>query len=212
MEIYSTEEQQAEAIKRFFRDNGVAIIAGVVLGLGGLYGWKAFNQSKIDNAEAASDAYSQFIETAGQDESALIKNADTFLAEQKESSYAALAAFVTAKEAVEAKQLDVALAKLTWVVENSTHAELKAIATTRIARIQLEQKAFDKALATLGATLPASFEASVAELKGDIYLAKGDSVQAQQAYQDAVDANGLANNPDLQIKLDNLAVATDSIN
>ena len=36
MEIYNSEEQQVEAIKRFWKENGTAIIAGVVLGLGGL--------------------------------------------------------------------------------------------------------------------------------------------------------------------------------
>ncbi len=63
MEIYSTEEQQAEAIKRFFRENGTTIVVGAVLGLGGLYGWKAYNQSQIDSAEAASEAFTQVVES-----------------------------------------------------------------------------------------------------------------------------------------------------
>jgi len=55
MEIYSTEEQQAEAIKSFFRDNGIALAVGVVLGLGGLYGWRAYNQHNIEVAENNCD-------------------------------------------------------------------------------------------------------------------------------------------------------------
>ena len=55
MEIYSTEEQQAEAIKRFFRENGLSLALGVIVGLGGLYGWKAYNQNQITTAEQASD-------------------------------------------------------------------------------------------------------------------------------------------------------------
>ena len=47
MDIYSTEEQQAEAIKRFFRENGISLALGVIVGLGGLYGWKAYNQNQI---------------------------------------------------------------------------------------------------------------------------------------------------------------------
>ena len=31
MEIYSTEEQQEEAIKRFFRENGLALAIGIVI-------------------------------------------------------------------------------------------------------------------------------------------------------------------------------------
>ncbi len=208
MEVYSTEEQQAEAIKRFFRENGTSLIAGVVIGLGGLYGWKTYNQSQIESAEAASDAYTQFIKTAGQENSEILAKSDEFLTNQQGSNYAVLASFVAAREAVDAKKFDVAVDKLNWVVSNSANVELKAVAITRIARIQLEQKQFDQALQTLAAQLPASYEANVAELKGDIHLAKGDTAQALSFYQEAVDAKGLENNPQLQIKLDDLAVVS----
>ena len=206
MEIYSTEEQQAEAIKRFFRENGTALIAGVVLGLGGLYGWKAYNQSQIDSAEAASDAYTQLLETAGQENSEVLAKSDAFLNDYKESSYAVLAAFVSAKEAVDAKDYAKAKEKLNWVVTNATHSELTAIANTRIARIEFSQGELDKALSQLNAEFPAAFTAQVEELKGDIYLAKEDKDNARLAYQAAIDAAGETPNQLLQVKLDNLAV------
>ncbi len=46
MEIYSTEEQQAEAIKRFFRENGVSLALGIVLGLGDLMAGKPIMRIK----------------------------------------------------------------------------------------------------------------------------------------------------------------------
>jgi len=207
MEIYSTEEQQAEAIKRFFRENGASLIAGVVIGLGGLYGWKAYNQSQIDSAEAASDAYTQLISTAGQDNSEVLAKSDAFLAEYKDSSYAVLAAFVSAREAVDAKNYAVAKEKLEWIVANSSQAELKAVAATRIARIELAEANYDAALAKLNGAFPAAFKSQVEELKGDIYLAKEDKDNARLAYQAAIDAAGDAPSQLLQVKLDNLAVA-----
>ena len=207
MEVYSTEEQQAEAIKGFFRDNGVALAVGVVLGLGGLYGWKAYNQHTIETTESLSDSYTQLVENAGQEGSTLLTDADEFIKTNGSSSYSVLAAFVTAKEAVEKDDLDKAAEKLTWISVNSKNTEFKALAFTRLARIQLEQKQYDAALKTLGNTLPESFKATVAELKGDVYVAKNESEQARSAYQAAVDAGGLENNSLLQIKLDNLAVA-----
>ncbi|WP_339691914.1 tetratricopeptide repeat protein [uncultured Pseudoalteromonas sp.] len=203
MDIYSTEEQQAEAIKRFFRENGVSLALGVVLGLGGLYGWKAYNQNQITTAESASDAYTQLVE-GGE----VLGSADTFIAEHKDTNYSALAAFVAAKEAVEKGQLDVASEKLSWIMNNVTNADLKATATTRLARVQIAQQQYDQALTTLNAKLADSFTATVAELKGDIYTAQGDANQARTAYQTAADAGGLDNNPLLQIKLDDLAVTS----
>jgi len=203
MEIYSTEEQQAEAIKRFFRENGLSLALGVIVGLGGLYGWKAYNQNQITTAEQASDAYTKLVES--DDVSA---SADAFISENKDTQYATLAAFIAAKEAVDAQKLDVANEKLSWIVSNVDNAQLKAIATTRLARVQIAQQQYDDALTTLNSPLPEAFNANVAELKGDIYTQQGNKEQARVAYQAAVDAGGLTSNPLLQIKLDDLAVTS----
>ena len=207
MEIYSTEEQQAEAIKSFFRDNGPALVIGVVLGLGGLYGWKAYNQNQVTTAEATSDAYTQLVQADAEQKTNVLAGADEFIKNHQDSSYAVLAAFVAAKEAVEKSDFTVAKNQLSWIITNSKNAELTAIATTRIARIELELKEYDAALKTLTATMPEAFKAAVAELKGDVYLAQGDKDQARAAYQSAADAGGLTNNTTLQMKLDDLAAA-----
>ena len=203
MDIYSTEEQQAEAIKRFFRENGISLTLGILVGLGGLYGWKAYNQNQITTAEKASDSYTALVESDD-----VLSSADAFISENKDTNYATLAAFVAAKDAVEAKKLDIASEKLSWIVSNTENTELKAIAITRLARIQIAQTNYDDALTTLNAPLPEAFNANVAELKGDIYTQQGNKDQARTAYQAAIDAGGLTSNPLLQIKLDDLAVTS----
>ena len=119
MDIYSTEEQQAEAIKRFFRENGISLALGILVGLGGLYGWKAYNQNQITTAEKASDSYTALVESDD-----VLSSADAFISENKDTNYATLAAFVAAKDAVEAKKLDVASEKLSWIVSNTENTEL----------------------------------------------------------------------------------------
>jgi predicted negative regulator of RcsB-dependent stress response len=202
MEIYSTEEQQAEAIKQFFRDNGVSLALGIVLGLGGLYGWKAYNQSQITNAEAASNAYSKVIE--GED---ILASTESFITDNGDSNYAVLAAFVAAKEAIDKQQYSVATEKLRFAADTVKNSELKATALTRLARIQLAENKLDEALATLNTEMPDSFNAQVSEIKGDVYLEKGDKPSARTHYQAAVDASEGANNTLLQNKLDDLAIA-----
>jgi predicted negative regulator of RcsB-dependent stress response len=120
MDIYSTEEQQAEAIKRFFRENGISLALGVIVGLGGLYGWKAYNQNQITTAEQASDEYTTLVQSDD-----VLGAADTFIKNNQDTSYATLAAFVAAKDAVDAKKLDLASEKLSWIVTNAQSAELK---------------------------------------------------------------------------------------
>ncbi|ALO41032.1 YfgM family protein [Pseudoalteromonas phenolica] len=202
MEIYSTEEQQAEAIKRFFRENGVSLALGIVIGLGGLYGWKYYNQSKITSAEAASNAYNELVE-GGE----VLTKSDSFIAENGDSNYAALAAFVAAKEAVEKGEFETAVTKLTWLQDNVQNPELKATAILRLARVQAQLTQYDAALKTLSQTTPDAFKAQIAEVKGDVYLAKGDKDSARSEYEAALAESTEGNNSLLQIKLDNLATA-----
>ena len=56
VEIYSTEEQQVDAIKQFWKDYGTSILIGAVVGLGGLYAWNYYSDVKVAQAEEASKA------------------------------------------------------------------------------------------------------------------------------------------------------------
>ena len=48
MDINQTEEQQVEAIKKFWHDNGNAVIAGLVIGLGGFIGFNLYKDHKLE--------------------------------------------------------------------------------------------------------------------------------------------------------------------
>ncbi|MGL5038363.1 MAG: YfgM family protein, partial [Aeromonas sp.] len=61
MEVYTTEEQQVEVIKDWWKENGTAIIAGTVIGLVGLFGWRYYNQHQQESMEVASRAYGEII-------------------------------------------------------------------------------------------------------------------------------------------------------
>jgi len=37
---FSTEDEQVEAIKKWWKENGTSLIVGVVLGLSVLFGWR----------------------------------------------------------------------------------------------------------------------------------------------------------------------------
>ena len=56
---YDTEEEQLEAIKRWWRENGVGVILGVVVGLGALAGWKGWTWYQNEQAMAASAIYDE---------------------------------------------------------------------------------------------------------------------------------------------------------
>jgi len=203
VEIYSSEEQQVEAIKRFWNEYGKAILGGVVIGLAALYGWRYYQAEQRASAEALSGSYAQLIQQQSSNEEWLAQ-AQSFIAEQGSSNYAVFAALLAAKEAVNASNLPEAIKQLSWVQQNTTDASVKAIAQIRLARVQRETGDYAAALATLNQTVPASFAAQQAELKGDVLQASGDLPAAKAAYQQALAQAG-QNTQLLQIKLDELA-------
>ena len=59
MEVYTTEEQQVEVIKNWWKENGTSVIAGTVIGLVGLFGWRYYTEHQQTTQEAASQAYNE---------------------------------------------------------------------------------------------------------------------------------------------------------
>ncbi|EGR1100756.1 YfgM family protein [Vibrio cholerae] len=203
MELYDTEEQQVEAIKDWWKENGKAVIFGAVIGFGGLFGWRYYQDSVVAAQEAASQSYSKAmdaLQAKGIESEGTIQ---TFIDANKETEYAVLAAMQLAKAQVEAGQLDEALAQLEWAKGATKDAALKPLLTFRVARLQAEQGQFDDALTQLTSIQEKSWAGRVAELRGDILMRKGDSAAAYAAYTEAQQAEDASQT--LQMKLDDLA-------
>ena len=62
MEEYLSEKEQWEQVTRWLRENGLWIIAGIVVGAAGLGGWHWY-QGRVDSVgEAASAKYNELVE------------------------------------------------------------------------------------------------------------------------------------------------------
>ncbi len=118
MELYDTEEQQVEAKKDWRKENFKAVIFCAVIGLGGLFGWRYYQDSVVAAQEAASQSYTKAmvaLQAKGIESEGTIQ---TFIDANKETEYAVLPAMQLAKAQVEAGQLDEALAQLSGLRSN----------------------------------------------------------------------------------------------
>ena len=59
MEVYTTENEQVDALRRFFAENGKALAVGVVLGIGAPVGWRYWQSHENSNMMAASQSYQE---------------------------------------------------------------------------------------------------------------------------------------------------------
>lgn len=180
-----------------------SVIIGAVVGLGGLFGWRYYQDSVIQASEAASQSYTTVmnaLQTKGADAQADIQ---AFIDSNEVKEYSVLAALQLAKVQVDAKDLSAALEQLKWAQSNTKDAALSPLISYRIARIEAEMGNFDAANAELGRVTDAAWTGRIAELRGDIALRQGDKEAAYAAYTEAQQAADAS--PTLQMKLDDLA-------
>ena len=143
MEQYETEEQQVEAIKRFWKENGLALIIGAILGLGGLLGWRYYNDSQIAAKEQASFAYEKASEELLKGESGFSQG-KTFIDSHSDTGYAMLMALELSQQAIERKDLTEAVIQLQFVANNAKLSAVQSVAQLRLARIQIEKGEFEQ--------------------------------------------------------------------
>lgn len=205
MEIYQTEEQQVQAIKSYWAQNGNAIIAGLVIGFSGFIGFNFYQDHKFEQEVGLSDAYQAIVEGANKNPEQFAQQGEAFVAENSKTSYAALTALALAKEAASQQDWTKAEKYLQNAIVAAPSAGIKGVASLRLARVQIQLGQLEQALTSLQTELPASFKASIEEIKGDAYLQQNKKALARTAYQAAIDADGLTSSPALQMKLDDLA-------
>ncbi len=205
MEVYTTEEQQVEVIKSWWKENGTSVLAGTVIGLVGLFGWRYYNELQQTNQEAASQAYNAMTAQLAKGDDAALEQAKSFISAHQGDAYAELAALQLAAAAVKAGKLDLAAEQLTLVAASGDES-IKPIAALRLARVLKDQGKADEALAQLGKINNDAFKAQVAEVRGDVLLGQGKPEEARDAYQVAADAGGLQSSAELKLKMDDLAL------
>ncbi|MDX1706533.1 YfgM family protein [Pseudidiomarina sp.] len=183
-----TEDQQVQRIKDFWHEHGKGIIAGLVIGFGLFYGWRYYDAHTMAQKEAASEQFESLVASLEAGTEGAQVDAQNFIKNNSDDTYAHLTAFELARQAVAAGELATAVTALQAVRDNAS-GELQAVADVRQARVLLAQEQHDAALNAIAETSEEGFAAMVAELRGDILLAKGDQAGARAAYQAAIDAS-----------------------
>lgn len=181
---FSTEDEQVEAIKKWWKENGTSLIVGVVIGLSALFGWRYWTDYNEQQMAAASDAYMRLsVMIEQKDMEGAIAQNKAIRSEYPESSYAAIAALTLAKYAVEEKNLDQAAELLGWAEQHSTIAGMSHISRLRLAQVMLEQGKSEQVLKLLEVADMGAFQSRYEELRGDAYNSLGQPGKAYQAYQ-----------------------------
>lgn len=210
----STEDEQLETLKRWWKEYGKAIIAGAVLAGAGVFAWNAWQDYQLSQATAASQRYQQLTSLVQQEtlsdaqREQAMDTIDVLVSEHGGTLYADFAELLGARLAIQANELQNARDTLQAFITDSDDGYLTGLARLNLARVQLAMNEAQDALSTLENGVPATLQAQAANIRGDAHVALEQPSQARQAYQDAL---ARAEEQDLplfgvQLKLDNLGV------
>jgi len=206
VEIYENENDQVDAIKRFFAENGKALAVGVILGVGALVGWRYWNSHQTESARAASLSYQTVVSSLSAGKAEDLSAAEKFAADNK-NTYGALASMELAQQFVDQNQLEKAAAQLQQGLAATSDENLNAVITLRLARVQVQLKQADTALKTLESVKGEGWAAIVADLRGEALLSKGDKQGARSAWEAGVKSNASpALSEMMQMKINNLSI------
>lgn len=207
MDPYRTEEEQVEALKKWWQENGKSITAGVVIGLVSIFGWRGYSQHVDVQNQIASTLYEQMIGAARNEDLEDSRNyAERIIAEHDSTTYAIFARLMLAKLAAQDNKLDEAEIHLRWVLENNDQAELEHVTKLRLARVYIAADKLDQAGKLLNTSNTGKFIARYDELRGDLLVKQGKPDEARVAYENAL-ANTVATEEAqsiLEMKLDDL--------
>ncbi|MBT8059931.1 MAG: tetratricopeptide repeat protein [Xanthomonadales bacterium] len=205
VEIYDAHEQ-GEVVKKWLKENGSAIVMGLVLAFGGLFGFKQWQGWQETNKQQASTEFEVMNELLSQNQlDAAMSNFQTLQDDYSKSPYASMAALQMAKQRLEANQPDLAIGLYEYVMENGYPAAMALVARERLARVLLDQGRADEAMQLLDAAGELSgFESRFAEVRGDIHYDQGRLDQAEAAYLEALEAleSGVGDRSRLVLKLE----------
>ncbi len=191
MDTYRTEEEQVEALKNWWGENGRSTIFAVALALAAGFGWQGWQSYQQEQSEAASLLYEEMMEFVGQGtETSQVESLKTLgerlKADFPASSYAQFAALHLARIAVAEDRLQDAESELRWVLTQGPVSEVALLAELRLARVMAARGESQAALDILAAADPGAYAAAYAEAEGDIYLDIGDNDAAIAAYERAL--------------------------
>ncbi|MGE4647211.1 MAG: tetratricopeptide repeat protein [Arenicellales bacterium] len=188
-QMHFAQDDETEKLKQWWKRNGTGIVAGIVLGVGGVSGIQGWRMYQDYQTGQASMYYQQMlVAVAKEDNEAAVRAADTLVVSHSESGYADIARLMLARLAVDAGDHGQAETVLEDLLAVTKDPAMGHTARIRLAVLALQAGKADRIKALAAEGQEGGFASQYQELLGDALTEVGEWEQAQQAYQSALAA------------------------
>lgn len=187
MDDLQSEKEQIDEIRAWWSEYGAVVVAGVVIGVGGLFGFNYYNDSKLAGQVAASELFEQL---AGHVGSGDVDNAesvaDELISDYAATPYAGQSRLAMARLYMDQNRDQDAADVLTELLAMSGGEELKNVGRLRLAHVLLYQEKAQEVVDLFDGVDVSAFAGLYDEVLGDAYVMLADYVNAGDAYRRAL--------------------------
>ena len=115
MDDFISEEEKVKQLREWWSQNWLALVGGLVLGLGAVLGWQGWQAHQQEQAVQASAVYDRLQDAVrGDDLDSAATHQATLTADFKGTPYAGLGALALAGAQARAEQFEAAAEHLDW--------------------------------------------------------------------------------------------------
>lgn len=187
MDDLQSEKEQIEEMRAWWSEYGTVVIAGIVIALGGLFGFNYYNDSQLAAQVEASGLFEELAEHVGSGD---VDNAeavaDRLASDYTATPYAGQSRLAMARLYMDQNRDQDAADVLAELLAMSGNEELKNVGRLRLAHVLLYQEKAQEVVDLFAGVEVSAYAGLYDEALGDAYVMLGDYANAGDAYRRAL--------------------------
>jgi len=186
-----TEDEQLNQFRNWWKESGKPVVLGVLLAISCVVGWNYWQSYQAAERDKAAAIYSQILDSLNSknpDDSMIVEQSVTLANEHRNLGFVQYVNLLLAKIALGNGNHEESVNTLKEVLSLSRDPILKDMIKIRLARVLADTGKYDEALNLLAKDAQNEwYQILQNDVKGDIFYAQNNLVEARKHYQLAQD-------------------------
>ena len=187
---FDNDEQQSEHFKNFYNLHKFKIFSAIAVFLVAFFAYQYLESVNQSNDEEASQLFQDVLVSKIGNIDEIKSKVGELQNDFSNSPYAARASIYYSKLLVETGDYTAAAKELIWASGENIEPSIQSMANYLLGNLYLVEKKLDEALEVANKIITNGYIGLANDLKGDIYLAKGDKENAIKSYELALNYFG----------------------
>ena len=180
---FDNDEQQSEHFKNFYNLHKFKTFSAIAVFLVAFFAYQYLESVNQSNDEEASQLFQDVIVSKIGNIDEIKSKVGELQNDFSNSPYAARASIYYSKLLVETGDYTAAAKELIWASGENIEPSIQSMANYLLGNLYLVEKKLDEALEVANKIITDGYIGLANDLKGDIYLAKGDKENAIKSYE-----------------------------